>query len=144
MDHSLPLEEIIYFQIERCHKAMRKYTQKKLNHAGFDITIDQFVILKMLIESDGLSQSAIASATLKDNASVTRIIEQLLKKGYVKKFQGADKRTSDYELTQTGEKYLSQVMPLIFEVRETGVKEVSEKDLSTTINSLKRIAESFG
>ena len=122
---------------------MRKYTQQQFNAKGFDITIDQFVILKMLTDDTALSQSEIAKATVKDNASVTRIIDQLVKKGLVVKTPGKDKRTSDFKTTEKGEMYMQKIFPLIIDVREKGIEDVSSEELENALNTLKKISESF-
>ena len=74
------LDEIIFYTLEKSIKTYRKFAQQQLLKNGYDITIDQWLVLKTLQENQQLSQNQIAELVFKDFASITRIIELLVKK----------------------------------------------------------------
>lgn len=47
------------------HKILQKYAHKRLLENGFDISIDQWLILKFIFENPDANQSQIAKACLK-------------------------------------------------------------------------------
>ena len=60
--------------------AMQSFVNGECN-----ITPEQFTVLNALSESEWLYQRQISAITLKDRANITRIINILEKKGYIKK-----------------------------------------------------------
>ena len=74
------LNDILFYNLEKSIKMYRKYAQKQLTKAGFEITIDQWLVLKTIQENKNISQNQIAEMVFKDFASITRIIELLVKK----------------------------------------------------------------
>ena len=52
---------------------------------GLEITPDQWTILNYLWQDDGLSLGDLARKTRKDFANITRVVERLIRDGYVRK-----------------------------------------------------------
>ena len=77
------LETINFYLLDKAIRTYRIYSQKKLRENGFKITVDQWLIIKVLMENPGISQQNIAEKAFKDNASVTRIIDLLVKSKYL-------------------------------------------------------------
>jgi DNA-binding MarR family transcriptional regulator len=124
------LEELVFYQLENAIKAYRQFAQKQITNAGFDITIDQWLILKTIQENGELAQQQIAEKVFKDVASVTRIIELLVKKGYIaRSFHNDDRRRFALTITKKGEKIISNVLPIIEQNREQALTSFSEKDI---------------
>jgi DNA-binding MarR family transcriptional regulator len=82
------LSNTIFFQLDRAIKSYRQYAQKRLNEKGHAITIDQWLVLKTIMDQPDISQNEIAEFIFKDKASVTRIIDLLIKKGMLKTEEG--------------------------------------------------------
>ena len=72
------LNDIIFYTLEKSIKSYRQYAQKQLIMNNFDITIDQWLILKSIKENSGLTQQQIGINVFFFFASVTRIIELLV------------------------------------------------------------------
>ena len=79
------LNDVIFYTIEKAIKSYRQYAQKQIKKAGFDITIDQWLVMKCLIDNPDIQLQDLAKSVFKDNASVTRIIDLLIRKNYLKR-----------------------------------------------------------
>ena len=54
------IENVIFFQIERTNKMARQNAQKEFDRLGLGITVDQWVLLKILDEEPDISQNELA------------------------------------------------------------------------------------
>ena len=97
------LDSIIYFLMDKTIRISKKYSLKRLKEEGYDITIDQWVILLRIHEEDQQTQVELATAVNKDTASVTRILDLLHGKKLVRRIPNQnDKRKSSLVLTSKG------------------------------------------
>jgi MarR family transcriptional regulator, transcriptional regulator for hemolysin len=124
------LDEIIFYNLEKSIKSYRQFAQRQINQAGFDITIDQWLILQTIQENADYSQQQIAEKVFKDFASVTRMIELLVKKGLLERaFHEEDRRRFKLTLTQAGIKIIADVHPIIQQNRKQALQSLSEPDI---------------
>jgi MarR family transcriptional regulator, transcriptional regulator for hemolysin len=124
------LDEIIFYNLEKSIKTYRQFAQRQINQAGFDITIDQWLILQTIQENADNSQQQIAEKVFKDFASVTRMIELLVKKGLLDRaFHEEDRRRFKLTLTETGTKIIADVHPIIQQNRKQALQSLSEPDI---------------
>ncbi len=90
--------------------------QNVLTNAGLDVTFDQWQLLNVINNNPGYSQREASDAILKDTASVTRIADLLMKKGYVIREAGVkDKRSKRIVLTEEGKQLKETAEELIDE-----------------------------
>ena len=136
------LEDIIFYTIDKGIRSYRMYAQKRLKENGFTITIDQWLVLKVLTENPKMMQQEIAEKVFKDNASVTRIINLLVKAGYlIRKTNKADRRKSNLEVTLKGNQIIKEIQGLVEENRANALKGINQKELETVQKVLTQIAE---
>lgn len=134
------LEEIFFYTLEKSIKVYRKYAQSQIATKGFDITIDQWLILKTLEESEQFSQKQIAELVFKDEASLTRIVELLVKKKYIKRKIGStDRRKFELEITETGRSVLKSLNPIIIKNRKQALKGIDSNDLAALKFQLEKV-----
>jgi len=125
------LNDIIFYTIERSIKSYRQYAQRQINAAGFSITIDQWLILKAIEEDNTIPQQQIAEKVFKDVASITRIIEILVRKGYLsREFNTADRRRFILKLTANGQEVLEKLQPYVNANRDKALQGVSQGDIN--------------
>lgn len=136
------LNDITFYTIDKAIRTYRNYAQKKLKENGFTITIDQWLIIKSLLENPGISQFELGEKVFKDNASVTRIIELLVKAGYLtRSVHPNDRRKSELTVTNEGKSVIENVYEVVLQNRQTALNGVSMDDLSTLNNVLKTIIQ---
>ncbi|MGL4598566.1 MAG: MarR family winged helix-turn-helix transcriptional regulator [Bacteroidia bacterium] len=123
------LDQIIFYTLEKSIKTYRQFAQKQINQAKLDITIDQWLILKTIEQASDLSQHQIAERVFKDYASVTRMIELLVKKKYLaRKFHATDRRRFELVLTKSGLKIVADCVPVIQTNRKQALKSLTRKE----------------
>lgn len=131
----------------RIHTAYRLRLLQVFMQAGIDITPDMYFVLKHLWAKDnGSRQQNLADKTGKDKASLTKLLENLEKRGLVnRKTDERDKRSKRVWLTTTGRKLKEKVYPLalsVVELTEQGVEHAdlqqAQSILETVYNNIKR------
>ena len=124
------------FLLERTARRIKQYAQQRFNIENFDITVDQWLVLKNLRNSNDLNQSELAELTGKDHPTLTRIIDLLCKKGLTERRMDTDDRRSFIiHLTKKGEDNVANWSPKVAEIRMKAWENLSEDDYE----NLKRI-----
>ncbi|MCC5921652.1 MAG: MarR family transcriptional regulator [Cyclobacteriaceae bacterium] len=125
-------------------KKIRQSVQRRFNLLGFNITVDQWVILYYIFLHDGISQNELAIKTHKDAPTVTRIIDLLCKKGLVKRqMDGKDRRRFRIFMTDEGKKKVDIVLPEILKMRAQGLKGLQDGDLIQLMRILESIFKNY-
>lgn len=144
MKQEIKLHEVIFFSIDQTNKKIKQYSQKKFSDSGLDITIDQWVLLKLIDENPDISQTRLAELAVKDTASVTRILDILEKKKLLSRNNNSeDRRKFTISMTEDGKNFITKHMPLVLELRKQGIKGINGEDLKTLRKLLKKIAENM-
>lgn len=105
---SKSVEEPIGRLIYKTSLDIRNYAEKLLN--PYDLTTEQFHILKSASVGAGISQSQLCLSVGKKPANITRILDRLEKKGWMKRQPNpADRRSSLVSLTAEGERIIAEV-----------------------------------
>ncbi|MBF4515951.1 MarR family transcriptional regulator [Flavobacterium sp. ANB] len=125
MVHKNPTGTVLY-TIEQTIKEYRKICQKNIEKIVSDITVDQCLVLIILNENAKIAQIEIAKLIFKDNASITRIIELMVKKDYlIREVNAIDKRKSNLIITQKGIQTIELLKPVIAQNRKTALNDLS-------------------
>lgn len=124
------------FLLDRTARKVKQYAQQKFKLNDFDITVDQWLVIKNLAENDMLSQTELAQLVFKDHPTLTRIIDILCKKGYVERSQHPqDRRSFRLNLTEEGKNKVAELKPQIALIRQKAWENLNESDF----NEFKRI-----
>src|SRR5689334_18700604 len=82
--------------------------------AASDLTISQFGILEALFHKGPLCQRDIAAKILKSTGNITMVIDNLEKRGLVRRERAAeDRRFITIRLTESGEQLIAEVFPRV-------------------------------
>ena len=128
------------FWLERTIRTLKSQQLKKLKQNNIDLTIEQWIVLLGVKNYEGSTQKEISDNTLKDTANVKRIIDQLIKKGFVKrKEHSTDLRKTHLSMTEKGKKNILTALPIMDSVRKKGLTDVSEKEFDYLVSTLKKI-----
>ncbi len=140
----IALEDLILFQIDKTSKVSKLYSQREFDKVGLGITIDQWVLLKIIQGTGQLSQKELADKSLRDPASITRTLDLLEKKGYVERTQvEGNRRQYNVVLTKSGQKFIDKHMKIVNEHRELSTKGFTKKELETLSSMLLRIQKNM-
>lgn len=136
------LKDITFYNMDKAIRTYRVYAQKKLRENGYKITIDQWLIIKSILENPGISQQDLGEIVFKDNASVTRIIELLVQSGYLdREVNPNDRRKSNLKVTEEGVAIIENVQTLVLQNRKTALSGVSAEALETLNKTLNQIID---
>ena len=134
------LNDITFYTIDKAIRTYRMYAQKKLKENGFTITIDQWLIIKSILENPGISQLELGEKVFKDNASVTRIIELLVKANYLnRELHPNDRRKSNLIVTEEGKLVIENVYAVVLQNRKTALNGITMEELEILNKTLKTI-----
>ncbi len=92
---------------------LRKVFQAKLKEAGISISFEVLEIIKLLQDRDGLNQQELADLLFKDKSSMTYLIDNMVKAGFVvRKEDETDRRNKLIFLTEKTHQLREQLAPL--------------------------------
>lgn len=129
MKNKTPTGTVLY-SIEQAIKEYRKISQKNISKIVSDITVDQCLVLIILNKNDDFSQKEIAKLIFKDNASITRIIELMVKKEYLtRRINEIDRRKFNLEITEKGRNTIELLSPVINLNRQTALNGLSNTEI---------------
>jgi DNA-binding MarR family transcriptional regulator len=135
------LSSIIFYALDKAIRSYRRMAQATIDRAGLDITIDQWLVLQVLLEHDDLTQHDIAERVFKDQASVARILALLTRRGLLSAVPlPHDGRRTQLRVTQAGHRILAAVQPIILQNRAVALAGISEEELALLRPLLERIA----
>ena len=137
------LEDVLYYLIEKTNKVIRRYSQERYVKAGLNITVDQWLVMKKIHDSERITQIELANALFKDRASITRILDLLLEKKLVRKDEAADKRAYELRLTAGGEKFLEQAFAIVKGSRAKGTETLTESEIQQLRTGLQKIIKNL-
>ena len=131
----------VFYSIEKAIKAYRKFAQKRLNEVVSDITLDQALLLLLIAEQPECSQRDMAEQLFKDDASMTRMVNLLVKNGFVtRKKHPSDQRRTLLHVSIKGQETLQTLRPVISGNREVALHRLDARQVSTVQVVLDRIA----
>ncbi len=134
------LKDITFYNMDKAIRLYRNYAQKRLRDNGFKITIDQWLVIKAILENPDITQQEIGEKVFKDNASVTRIIVLLVKSGYLERdLNPDDRRKTILSVTNSGREIIEQVQNLVVDNRQVALSGVVEDELEILNKTLKII-----
>lgn len=138
------LEDVLYYLVDKTNKVARRYSQEEFAKAGYDVTVDQWLVLKKIADNREINQAEVAAALFKDTASITRILQLLTKKKLVKKdYKENDRRHYLLSLTTKGEQFYKQLLPQVKAMRSQGVKDFTETEREQIKNLLSRMIKNL-
>lgn len=135
------LSSILFYSLDKAIRQYRRMAQTNIDRAGIAITIDQWLVLRVIQETDDLTQTDMAERVFKDQASVARIIRLLLERGHLRAEPlPHDGRRTRLRVTEQGLRTLEAVEPVVLSNRATALRGLSENDLNTLRFLLEQIA----
>ena len=139
MNISLP-SETVFHSIESTIKAYRKIAQKNISSKIENITVDQSITLIYLSKFPELTQNELADLLFKDNASLTRIINTMVKHGFLERSMNEkDRRRYCIEITSQGKRNLETLSGIISKNRTKSLFGITKTELIQLNNILNKI-----
>jgi DNA-binding MarR family transcriptional regulator len=134
------IEDVILFQVDLTSKFSKHHTQRDFDNLNLGITVEQWVILKIISESPSLSQKELAQKSYRDPASITRTLDLLEKKDLLRReSMPENRRMHMIVLTNEGKQFIKKNMKLVQSHRDQSTKGITKKELEQLSAILEKI-----
>jgi DNA-binding MarR family transcriptional regulator len=144
MSRKQKIEDVILFQLDLTSKISKQYSQRDFDKLKLGITVEQWVLLKIISESSELTQKELATKSYRDPASITRTLDILEKKGMVsREVIPRNRRSYHILLSNTGKQFIEKNLDLIIEHRENSINGISKKELTMMSSILAKMRENM-
>ena len=132
------LEESLGFQVNMTANAMKNRFNTFLK--PYNLTSEQYVIMKSIEENPDISPTQLADITFKDKTTITRMIDTLVKNEMlirVPKLE--DRRAYKIQWSSKGESVMTEILPITQNVIEKLRSQFSHEDLKIFLNILEKL-----
>lgn len=120
------------FLLNRGTLTLQRQLNRNFSSNGYDITHEQWSVLIYLYHFDGQSQNDIAAKTQRDKVSITKIIDNLEKRGLVfRTTDNVDRRIKRICLTKDGKSLVPKLKNLAEETIKSAFSGIKKKEIET-------------
>jgi len=136
------IEDNLLLQLKLTKNIIEAKTNKYFK--SYNISHEQAMLLKIVYEMPGLSQTQIAGYLHKDKTTITRMIDTLVKKGKLKREVSAkDRRVFQIYVTEETKKVVETLSP-IFEKQKMELRSIiGDNDYRTTLEVFEKIKKYY-
>ena len=133
-------QNTIFYSIERTIKKYRHYSITKINEVVPNITLDQSMLLKELLDKPDATQTDLSTFLFKDSASVSRMIELLVRKKLLKrKINRQNRRRNILVVNKEGIDMMDAITEVVKKNRKAALKGISAEELDSCRATLDKI-----
>ncbi len=126
--------------LDRTARRVKQFAQASFSTHGIDLTVDQWSVIKTLYEHQDLTHKDLSEKCGKDQPTMTRIVDLLLRKGYVQRIvHPNDRRSLHIQLTEAGQKQAKSLAPLVKDFRMKAWENLTEEDFENFTRILNTI-----
>ncbi|MDX2037143.1 MAG: MarR family transcriptional regulator [Isosphaeraceae bacterium] len=137
-----PFRESLGMRLRTAYLAMHRTFQE--HFARWGLTADQFVVLSLLAEEDGIIQRELVARTFSDPNTVTALLGLLEKKGLVTRIRSErDARARCIHLTPAGRRAALELARESEGLHRRLAESVAEEQLATLLENLSSIADTM-
>lgn len=123
---------------------INRYLGARFRAAGIGITVEQWTVLACLWQQDKVSQQSLVQTTYRDKTSVTRLIDNLEKQGFVVRVSDmADRRANVIYLTRQGIDLEQKATAVVEEVVERTLRILTEEEVSMGKALLRKVFDNL-
>ncbi|MCO5388739.1 MarR family transcriptional regulator [Desulfosporosinus sp.] len=138
------IDDSLGFIVAKTNYFMKTYFSKLIKDNGLNVTTEQWAILNAVYHNPGASQTDLARACLKDKTNVTRILDLLVKKGYVvRNIDINDRRIYSITLTEQGENALELLIDISNNANKACISDLNKDEYQELVRSLRIISSSI-
>ncbi|MGV3755730.1 MAG: MarR family winged helix-turn-helix transcriptional regulator [Verrucomicrobiota bacterium] len=128
------------FIVNRTAYLIRVRMREKLKREGHSLTPEEMAIIHHLWQQDGQTQSQLASAAIRERTTTTRLLDGLVRKGFVeRRGHPDDRRKVCTWLTKKGLHLRDRLLPIAMQMAKHATDGLSPKDIETTRRTLTHI-----
>jgi DNA-binding MarR family transcriptional regulator len=134
------LDESLGYKLFHASRLMSNRLNQNFRENGYPVTYEQWQILSRLYVEDGLSQNQLAILNERDQPSVSRLIDNMIKRGLVKRVPHAeDKRINLIYLSEECKEIQGDLEKLAKQTIAEASQGIEEEDLMNCLRMLDKI-----
>jgi len=134
------LEDSLGFQVNMTANAMKNRFNNFLKR--YNLTSEQYVIMKSIQENPEVSPTHLAEITFKDKTTITRMIDTLVKNEMlIRSPKDNDRRAYLISWSTKGEKVMKEILPITQEVIKKLSAQFKEDDLKIFLTILEKLKQ---
>ena len=134
------LDDNLIYQIGEIARMVHKSVTDIFAERKFDVTVEQFGILAMLWYEEGIKQQDIANKLKRNKATITRIIENMMKRNLIVQIPDQlDKRNKLIYLTQKGKALQKEMVEASGMVYYQALNNIDAKEIESVLIILKQM-----
>lgn len=131
-------------QMTKVNQTLRAFMRRKFKESGINITFEMLQVLRFLWEKNGVNQQEIADTIMKDKASLTYLIDNLVRRKLVRRTtDNRDRRNKIIILTEEGLELKGLINPWIKEMYRKAAGGLDPGSLAEGISLLHRVQQNF-
>jgi DNA-binding MarR family transcriptional regulator len=143
MDHKemqQDLEFIFPIISGKVSMAINRMLFRNFKREKLDITPEQWTVLAFLWNEDGVTQQKLCDITYKDKPSMTRLIDNLVKQGFVeRRASSVDRRSNNIYLTDSGRSIEDRANAAVSDAVESALLGINDEGRDRVRSVLKLI-----
>ena len=141
---SVHSDKKIGFLLERTTRIAKLSFTKAFKKLDVDITPEQWIVLDKLDAKKEMSQKEIGNESFKNAPTISRIIDNLVRKGFVSRVSGTnDRRKTSISLTSSGKDLVDKCRDEIDALRDLSWKNLSDRDYAEFNRIIDQVFENF-
>lgn len=139
-DEHYSTQDSLGFIIYRTALALKSALQRCFKENGYEITGEQWAIIRHLWEEEALSQREIAEKTSKDKPNITRLLDALEKKRLIfRQSDPRDRRKYCIYLTKEGKQLYERLLPLAQNLRQRVTQDLTPAEIDLAKEILNKV-----
>ena len=141
MRQELLLKHKIGLRLSRIGLLSKVFAIQACAKENFDISPEQFTVLKTLSANNGMYMRQLANITFKDRPNMTRIVSILESKDYLSSVIESEggRQVKKLYITDKGKKICDEMLPTILSVWDTIVEGLNEDEVDKFIEILDKL-----
>lgn len=140
-DHS---DKKIGFLLERTTRIAKLSFTKAFKKMDVDITPEQWIVLDKLDVNKAMSQKEIGNESFKNAPTISRIIDNLVRKGLVNRTsEENDRRKTSISLTEDGRKLVKKCRKEVDGLRDLSWNNLTDRDYKEFNRIIDQIFDNF-
>jgi DNA-binding MarR family transcriptional regulator len=138
------LDDSIGYKLFQASRLMNSRLNQNFRLHEYTITYEQWQVLSRLYEEDGLTQNQLAMTIERDQGSISRLIDNMIKRGLVGRISDdTDRRIKRVFLTEESHRIQEELEEIAVKTISQATRNMSEKELETCLNILDQIRENL-
>ncbi|MGM0837554.1 MAG: MarR family winged helix-turn-helix transcriptional regulator [Bacillota bacterium] len=138
------LDDSLGYKLFHASRLMNNRINRHFKDNNFPVTHEQWQILSRLYENDGLTQNKIAELNEKDQPSVSRLVDNMIKRGLVKRVSHPiDARINLIFLTKEAKQIQGELTGFAKQTIEDATKGLNLDEVNNCLHILDKIRKNL-